>query len=320
MKKSTIITLLVITLLVALIINSCERKIEEADKGLDDFDMGKVFNSLTIYDNIGISVIHQDSTNNVEHLITEILDDLGLSYNSSDTHFGLALLYDNVIDTTSYNNLKAVVHYYTDTKNYSKVWIKNSTSFDLEDDFSKQTQSISNEDLYRFIIAKGLNTQNVLLLIDQTELPADQYYTEFQTVIDKEFKSVVDPTSVNDAGSRKCASGNSCSMATENGTCTAKEYANGGVGNECEASVDNKDCSVTDASPMLISNSTPLDSSVIPDLHYVRDNVLLHDSKLEFLIDDFYYVSKVISSNLTLSIALDIYNLSNTNFINILKN
>lgn len=163
---------------------------------------------LTNNDNIFLNLIIQDSTNNIYSEIRLLLNNLNLSYNSSDTPLGIALLFDDIIDTVDFENLKAVVYYYNDTnENRVKVWFNNNGNLQLDQSYSKISQFIANEDIYRIDQINNLNTNQVLLMIDQTSFPTLQYYSEFQTLLDRNYSLLLPSDPV-----RTCSPNPECSQ------------------------------------------------------------------------------------------------------------
>lgn len=250
------------------------------------------------------------------------MDSLGLSYNTSDTPHGLALLYSDLIDTTNFNDLEAVLYYFDDNGvDKVKTWIKNSGILQLDLDYSKISHFVlAYEDIYRFDQVENLGTNQVYLLLDQTALPADdeQYYSEFQTVIDKGYLALY-PSDPDFNKKKRLCSRNfiDCPDYDYEGTCAFSETQTR-VKTKC--SPDLGTCFGSSSAALLVNNTTPFDSTVIPDLHVIERNVLLGDNKYDYMIEDFYYLSSVVAQNLTLSIALDVKDLSNTNFLDIFKN
>jgi len=320
LKLSIFSVLLFSTLM---LFNACESKFDDSGNIGNDFKKSSnITTNLTNNDDIDLTIISQDSINDVNANIRGFMDVLNLTYDNSDLPFGLALFYNDDIDTISFTNLKAVVYYYNENQNRAKVWIKDNGVFVLEQIYSKISHFIANEDLSRINTAKNLNTENILLLIDQIVLPTDTYYSEFQTTVDIEYASIVNPVGDGETPDyiRVCNNNPDCSQDWQ-GTCAWTEHQSGGTSSHCQTlGTPDGECVEEKSLTILSNNSTPLDSLFIPKNYKIRDDVLLNDSKLNFLIDDYYYVSSVIASDITLSIALDIYNLNNTNFLNVLKN
>lgn len=319
LKLSIVFMILLSTLI---LINSCKNKFDDINVFDAKINQSNFFNSLTLNDQIGLTLLYQDSTNNIYTNIRHFLDNLNLSYDYSDLPFGLALFYDDEIDTTNFNNLNCVVYYYNNSQNRVKVWLKESGNFVLEQNYSKISHFIANEDFYRLDIAKNLNSENVLLLLNQVVLPTNPYYSEFQTVVDIEYASLINPNSENTPDYiRMCSNNPDCVLYPWQGTCFWSEHQTGGTSSHCNTlGTPDGECVQEKASIILYNNNTPLDSGFLAKNYKIRDSVLLNDNKLNFLIDDYYYVSSIIATELTLSIALDIYNLNNTNFLDILKN
>lgn len=306
-----------------LLFNSCENKLSDTNDIDNQIDYSNFKTSLTIDDNIGLTIISQDSTNNIYLKIRNMMDNINLSYNSSDIPFGLALFFDNVIDTLNFNNLKAVVYYFNDNDNRVNVWLDNNGNLEQNQNYSKISHFIANEDLYRLNVSENLNTENVLLILNQSVLPTNQYFSEFQTIIDIEYAAIINPSGgghqPNDGG-RLCDRNPDCAGSPIEGTCAYRENQGGGSRGICTAWSVDDGCILPTPMSILESNNTPLDSAFLPTIYEIRDVVLINDNKLEFLIDDYYYVSTIIWSEITLSIALDIYDLNNTNFLDILRN
>lgn len=319
MKKLTqnLVLISVTIFTIIMLFNGCENtttKVKEVDNKRSDYlqQFG-----LTVDDNIFLNLIIQDSTNNIYSDIRYFMDNLNLSYNSSDTPLGIAFLYDDIIDTVNFSHLKAVIYYYTENnENKAKVWLENGGNLQLDQNYSKINYFVATEDIYRIGIAENLGTNQVLLMIDQTVLPIEPYYSEFQTAIDKKYDAFPhDPGGDEKKKERLCSRNPDCSLDDYSGTC----YFHEGQQNT-SAKCSSLSCYNLEASSILSTNNTPLDTNVIPKIYNIRDNVLLNDNKYEYLIDDYYYLSTVIAQNITLSIALDIKDLSNTNFFDIFKN
>lgn len=246
------------------------------------------------------------------------MDSLNLTYNSLDTHIGIAFLYDNIIDTIDFDNLKAVIYYFIENnENKVKVWKDINGNLQLEQKYSKISHFIAKEDIYRLDIAENLGTNQVLLMIDQTVIPTTQYYSEFQTAIDKNYLLMY-PSDPDFNNRRRWCSRDiaNCPDDDYERTCAFRESPFSGSRSYCGATF----CASSSASSLLIDNNTPLDSIVLHDMYDIKDHVLLNDNTNEYLIDDYYYLSSIIAENITLSIALDIKDLSNTNFLRVFKN
>jgi len=309
MKKNILIVKLI---LMAMLFYSCDK--DKATKIIDETTpaKGNINTNPSINIDINVLLISQDDNNNLQSDIFETLDSLNLPYNNSDLSFGLSLFYSGEIDTVSYNNLTAVVYYYVNDKNGVKVWFKDNSTFVLAPSFSKTSHFIALSNLFRIDFIKNLNTENILLFLDQTAIPSDQYYSEFQTKIDVEIEPLVPE---NKYGKRECrkidpACNDSGDMV---GFCMYKEIQNGPPMASCRST----DCTGESVNDKLDDNTTTasLNSTVIPTMYSIRDNVLLNNETFEYLIDDYYYVSMHIVSNIDLDFALDFYNLSITNFL-----
>lgn len=256
-----------------------------------------------------------------------------MSHDSSNTPLGLVLLYSSQIDTVNYNNLEAVIYYYRDQGDFANVWIDNSGSLILNSDYSRKTNFISPSDIFRLNHVENFSSTNILLFIDQTNLQSTPHYTDFQAKIDKEYASVVDGggggmigpdgNPVGDPGgpgggpaARTCDEIDpiGCAGMHNVGNCIYKERQNGPPTTSCP------NCSTHESANLLSNNSTPLDSSVIPNIYDIKNNILFDDNKFHHLIDDYYYVSSKIVDNLDLSIAWELYELSDTEFFKRFKN
>lgn len=252
------------------------------------------------------------------------MDSLNLTYNSSDTPHGLLLMYSTLIDTIDFNNLEAIIYYFknSNNENRTKVWIDNSGNLQLNQSYSKLSHFVlAHEDIFRFDQIENLGTNQVYMLLNQTVLPSEQYYSEFQTKIDKEYVLLRPDPDYDEKQRQRWCSRNfiDCPHYDWEGTCTYQESQMNHISTWCiKGSVGG--CQGKMAHSLLLNNNTPLDSTVLPRMYEIKDNVLLNDVKYEYLIDDFYYLSSIIAEDMTLSIALDIRDLSNTNFLDVFKN
>ena len=318
---SAFLSSLLVVLLISLI--SCEKKFDDVEVGNKLFEYSNSI-PLTNQDDIELSLIYQDSINNIYSKIRRFLDNLSLNYNSSDVPMGLVLYYNNIIDTNSFNNVTAVLYYYKNNGDKAKLWCKENGILTLDQGYSKMNHFVSNLDIYRIDQIKGLNSVHVLLLLDQHELPVSPNFSEFQTKIDKDYAlAPKDPPG--DGGphqyERYCNQNPDCEEFPWRGTCYWKESQTAFPEPKCNTlGTPDGECKAQKVNSILIQNNIHIDTSFIPNMYYIRNEVLLNDNKYENLIDDYYYASSIIASDITLSIALDVYSLSNTNFIDILKN
>jgi hypothetical protein len=307
-----------------LIIYGCKENTHIADENGGVSSIHNVRFGLTVNDNIFVDLESQDSVNNISTKIHRFMDSLGLSYNNSDTPHGLALLYSDLIDTTNFNNLEAVLYFFDSGNEDSvKVWIDNSGTLLLNQDYSRISHYVlAFEDLYRFDYIENLGTNQAYLLLDQTALPADdeQYPSEFQTEIDKNYSIAIEsnPDAPDEKKKRLCSNNFiDCPDYHQAGTCGFTETQTT-VKTRCSPDIGT--CLQSTSAALLNDNSTPFDSLVTPDMHKIERYVLLNNTKYEYMIEDFYYLSSVVAQNFTLSIALDVKDLSNTNFLDIFKN
>jgi|GEM_PF-5801307 len=319
-----------IVVLILFLLTSCDENnvsdcMECTDHEVDNFEIaigGLGYDaSLTTNDSISTVVVSENHSTDIDVNIDALLGSLNISTNTSQVSFGLALFYDGAIDASNFTNLTTIVHYYYENSTSKADLYDYSINAVKDSDYSRKNFIISALDFYRISINKSTLTENILLLMDQTNLPVSAYFTDFQTQIDSKFAPISDPTEEEDGSyKRKCDSNPDCDDWDSFGTCTFSEHQSGGVSSSClPHGGDDGVCATEQADVLLISTNTPLAADVVPRIYKIRNEVLLND-KFEYLIDDYYYLSTKIASDITLSMALDFYSLSNTNFFDILEN
>ena len=254
--------------------------------------------------NPGSTLITKDENQNVSSLISTTLSSLNLPDVNSINPIALSLFYTGAVNTNSNSTVNGVIFYNKIGNQYlANVWVKNEQmTFTKVTSLSGISNIVSKGDMYRLNVIKNLNAQNILILLDQSQLAPIQYPSIFQALIDKDY-SIAAP---NGAGyGSNCSSVPECSRWVQSGYCTFYEEQSGITSAYC-----NVLCSHNSAASVLADNNIELTQEEINELYTIKNDFLLSSEKGRGYIDDYYYSSQYLTkNNISLNMALKLYDL-----------
>jgi hypothetical protein len=155
----------------------------------------------------------------------------------------------------------------------------------------------------------GFNSKQLLLLLDQSKLPSNQYPSVFQVKVIVEYNNAKE----NGGGSQSwpCNANPDCGDAIE-GYCYYKERQNGPVKARCNTLFNS--CSTLSTEKKLSSAGYIVNKSEIDAIYKIRNLFLIKSTKGQQYIDDYYYASELIKGNISMPLALKFYELCNKSF------
>lgn len=324
MKKSTLNPKKIYTLLSAgvivtllLIIHSCNKDIAECVSCKKDFKP----NSSIVINKKQVSAFNDNNSENPETILVSKSDDanigstiqnmitsIGLNNVNTDYPIALSLFYQDTVNLENYDGLLGVLFYSKVNDIYeANFWKKESdNSFTHKQNLSGVSTFVSKQDMYMINQIMGFNSNQLLLLVDQSKIAKQQYANIFQIKLDIEYNSAAP----NGAGyTRYCNSVPECESYVEPGYCTIFESQEGLISASCFP-----DCSNSASVGILVDNGYTIDQTKIDKLYKIRNSFLMNSNKGRQYISDYYYASKFLQNNISLSTALKLYNLYNLDF------
>lgn len=250
-------------------------------------------------------------------MITSTLSELNLTDINTQNPIALCLFYKGEISSNNYDSVLGVIFYNkVNNQHLANVWTRNDQMEFVKDSLlSSNSTIISKGDMYKLNICKNLGAENILILLDQSKIANVQYPSIFQVALEKEYSSAAPNGGGNNGGGSQCSVVPECT-STEIGYCTFKEKQNGPTSAWC-----NTFCSNNSAVSVLASNNYNLSEADIEQLYLIRNEFLLNSPKGRQYIDDYYYASRYLTSgNISLSLALKLYNLYSAHFFLTLSN
>jgi hypothetical protein len=281
------------------------------------------YNALT-YNTAGypiITSINQEEITNIESEIKNQLQTKGIEI-ANYSPFGLVKFYNQLIQQGSNINessLTSILVYYTNTQNqktYASFWKKNSVnnSFSFVPHLSGLNNFISPTNFFQLDQIENLQTEEIILLVDDTKLPEKIYSTVFQIKLETLLISTNAPPGGGGGGG---SGGPNCEWCRggSQGMCIRCRDCSGGL-SPVSAFVcvpKPEDCYTNLCMPLLSSEGYTLSEEDIKYLYFIRDSVLMKTEKGQQIIDDYYYSGGIMKGKISFSLAWKLYKLYGIN-------
>ncbi len=229
----------------------------------------------------------------------------------------LALFYTEAMPDLSIATPSAILVYHgANVVTHATLWINESNVFVKETTLSGITNFVSKVDMYKINQVKALHAQKMVILLDHTKLSPNPYPTVFQVKLGIAYEAAAPSGGLGGGkGPGPCSNNFDCSEAID-GWCMYKEKQNGPTTARCQSSK----CPSDNVNGILDLNGYTVTQNDMDYLYKIRNSFLLNSSKGMQYIDDYYYSSAFLQNNISLEMALNMYNLYGADFFNKLSN
>ena len=250
---------------------------------------------------------------NVANTMKEIILNLKITNVNKDNLIALTLFYKDTINTNSIENLLGVLIYNKiDKINMATFFVKNTDNrFTLNENLSGYSSLVSKVDMYKINSIMNFNSKQLLVVIDQSNLPTISYPSVFQVKLSVALESERPKEGGGGPQTSACNGVPECT-STKEGYCVFQERQNGPVSATCYPVEDY--CGGKSAVKVLETSGYITSNEQMDDLYKIRNSFLLNSKKGMQYIDDYYYSSSILKNYVTLESALELYTLFNNNF------
>ncbi|MHB1277378.1 MAG: hypothetical protein ACYC1Q_03200, partial [Bacteroidia bacterium] len=213
------------------------------------------------------TVFFRSENSNLTSLMDSIRGLYGINGPAGCTSVCLSLYYDTLyVDSLNLSSIAAVYYYLSGGTMYADYWEDGGAGFVKYPILSGISTFISKQDLFGIDSIRNLNSQEIVMLINSSLLPAVKHHSSFQAQID-----YLLPT--DELGS-KC---NNVPECTEDvpGRCLLWEHQSGGEQSGCLENL----CDAMRIGVILDDESISVNPDEIDGLYKIRDEFLLNSSK-----------------------------------------
>lgn len=248
--------------------------------------------------------------------IRDLISSLNLIDANSEYPIGLCLFFEGSVDTKDFNGLNGVLFYNKVNDIYlANFWERNKDNiFTFREDLSGISNIVSKNDMYRLNSIIGFDSNQLLLLLDQTRLATNQYPSVFQVKtevvieeIDIEFGGIPNMKE----SKSMCSDVPSCKESMVAGYCTFQE---GPLGTSAYCNIWCPNSNTIKKLSEQEQNIHDILNPKIDALYEIRNSLLLPSEKGKQYIDDYYYSSLFLHENITLDMAYKLYKLYELDF------
>lgn len=314
---------------IAVIISACKNTVEECKQCNQKREV--VTNSIAIAgnpyvtiedvvkksDQVQSSLISINENPTVGTLMSTLTASRAVNPPEGEQVIALCLFYTEVTPDLSIATPSAILVYHgINVVTNATLWININNVFVKETTLSGITNFVSKVDMYRINQIKALHAQKMVILLDHTKLSPNPYPTIFQVKLGIAYEAAAPSGGLGGSkGPGPCSNNFDCPQ-TDNGWCMYKEKQNGPTTTRCQTPI----CPSDNVNGVLDLNGYTVTQNDMDYLYKIRNAFLLNSPKGMQYIDDYYYSSAFLQNNISLDLALNMYNLYGADFFNKLSN